>query len=369
MFKGSKKFPAKRGVSVLDMLTEKGALVNASTWCDRTDYHEVVPKKHALFALTLEADRMRNALITERDLREELPAVTSEYAMRVENEPSAYLEQSVWATAFMAHPYHHPTIGWKSDFENISLSRLRAFYDTYYHPNNAVLSVVGDIERDMLFCHITKTFGKHPRSPAPIPRPHTVEPEQCGARMVEVVRAGTVSLVTLAYKVPSALHVDTPALMVLARILAGGATSRLERALVEKGLCASVSVSGEPFRDPHLISFSLTPNAGVSLAKIERVFFAELEKVREKGVHDAEVARVARSVETQLAFEREGHYGLLSLLNEGIAHGAWDFYLSLPERVAEVTAPMVHAVAQKYLVKEGRTTGRYVGTESLSPFV
>ncbi len=360
MFKGSKKFPPQKGIPVLDAFAKKGAEVNASTWLDRTNYYEVFPKEHLRFVLLLESDRMRNALITEKDLQEELPAVRSEYAMRTENDPEAFLEQSVWATAFMAHPYHSPTIGWQSDFETVSLSRLKQFYDTFYWPNNAVVTIVGDVSRKDALYMIEETFGIHPPAPNPIPIVYTKEPLQQGMRNVTIERAGTVKLSMLAFKVPEASHVDTPALLVLAQILGGSVTSRLHKALVEKGICASVSAQFHPFFDPSLFFLSAVLTKKSTHAEVEAVFWEECVRVQKKGVTHAECLRVQQGFETDMAFSRDGRYALLAGVNEAIAVGDWRFFFALPEKVRAVTPDDVQRVARLYCKESLATAGRYI---------
>jgi zinc protease len=360
MFKGSKNFPKKKGVSVLDRFQEKGALINATTWFDRTNYYEVMPKEHIEFAVRVEADRMRNAVITRADLDEEMPAVRSEYA-RGENDTFEALDKHIWATAFLAHPYHHSTIGWLPDIENVSIERLQKFYDTYYWPNNAVVSIVGDIERTYALELIAKQFGIHPRSPHAIPASYTSEPPQLGRRFVEVSRAGTQNLVGVAFKVPEALHGDTASLLALADILAGGNTSRLHKALVEKRLASGVSVSYMPLHDPSLFTVYATLVPGVSHARVEDVIMRTIRTVAEKSVTAGELARVLAGVRTSIAVARDGQFAMLSALNEAIALGNWRYYFDMPEALATVTPASVRRVTTTYLVEASSTVGHYKG--------
>jgi zinc protease len=363
MFKGSKNFPKKHGISVLELLSEKGALVNASTWLDRTNYFEVLPKEQFDFALRLEADRMRNAIITRKDLDEEMPAVRSEYAMG-ENDPMESLDKHLWASAYMAHPYHHSTIGWLSDIEGVSIERLKHFYDTYYWPNNAVVTVIGDASRDEVLALIDRYFGVHPRSPHAIPEPYTTEPKQLGRRFVEVKRAGTKNMLAFAYKVPEALHQDTPALMALSSILADGQTSRLYRALVEKNLATSVRSVYMPFRDPSLLTIYVTLTEGISHARVEKAFRTIIATMLDAGVSEDELARVLSRLETEIAFARDGHYAMLSNLNEAIAVGDWKFFFDLPETMGRVTTDDISRVSRTYLCDEGETLGYYCGIDT-----
>jgi zinc protease len=360
MFRGSKAFPPLgKGASIIDQLEEKGAMMNASTWLDRTNYYEVLPDRHFEYVVMLEADRMRHAIISEKDRAEEMPAVRSEYAMRVDNVPEDFLDEKVWATAFMAHPYHHPTIGWQSDFENVSIERLQHFYDEYYWPNNAVVSVIGPIPRDRALTLIATYFGRHPRSPHPIHEPYTVEPKQTGKRFVEVKRSGTKNLVSLAFKVPEALHTDTPVLLALGSVLGDGQTSRLYRALVEKRLCQAVRTVYMPFKDPSLMQFVATLAEGVPHEKVERLLWRELTRLQSDGVTKGELARIVAQIRTEMAFARDGHYATLSALNEAIAVGDWRFFFNLPAALDRVTTAQVRAAARTYLQEEGVTIGYY----------
>ncbi len=360
MFKGSKKYPKVRGVSVIDRLEEKGARMNATTWLDRTNYYEVLPEEHFEFAVMLEADRMRHALITERDRREEMPAVRSEYAMG-ENDALEALDKAMWATAFQAHPYHHSTIGWLSDIERVPLERLRLFYDTYYWPNNAYVTVVGGLPTCEVLTIVKKYFGAHTCSPHPIPKPYTVEPEQNGKRFVEVQRSGTKNYVGVAWKSPHALSPDTPALLVLMDVLANGETSRLHRALVEKGLAQSVSSHTFPFHDPSLalIYSALTPK--IPHAKVEQVVIREVERIHAHGITHDELTRSLALLETAHATARDGHFALLATLNEAIAVGDWRLFFDLPTLVRKVTLADVQRVGTTYLTPSHLTVGHYKG--------
>jgi zinc protease len=358
MFKGSKHFPLKKGKSALDTLSEKGALVNATTWLDRTNYYEVLPREHLDFALRLEADRMRNAVITDAHLIEEMPAVRSEYA-KGENDPLEALDKHIWASAYVAHPYHHSTIGWLSDIEQVPVSRLQEFYDTFYWPNNAVLSVVGDFNKKETLSLIARYFGVHRRSPHSIPEPYTQEPQQLGKRFVEVNRAGTQRIVGLAYKVPEALHPDTPALIALNGVLSSGTTSRLHKALVDTSVAASVQSFYVPLKDPSLMITYVTLHEHTSHEEVTTRLRRELRKVRTKGVTKRELRRVLRSIQTDMARARDGHYAMLSSLNEAIAVGDWKYYFDMPKKLEKVRPLDVQRAAQTYFVETQETLGYY----------
>ena len=147
MFKGTPAFNAADGSDYSSTMERIGARSNATTWFDRTNYYATLPREHVPLTIELEADRMRNLRIREEDLASEMTVVRNEYE-RGENNPVRTLIKELFAAAFVAHTYSHPTIGWRSDIENTSTEKLRAFYNTYYWPENAVVSIIGGFDRE-----------------------------------------------------------------------------------------------------------------------------------------------------------------------------------------------------------------------------
>ena len=159
--------------------------------------------------VAIEADRMRNLWLREEDRQPEMTVVRNEFEQG-ENDPQQALDVEINAAAIIAHPYHHSTIGWRSDIENVPIEKLRAFYDTYYWPNNATVSVIGDFEPAAVLELIKKYYASIPRSPQPIPQVYTTEPEQQGERRVTVRRAGELGIVGIAYKSVAGRDPDYP---------------------------------------------------------------------------------------------------------------------------------------------------------------
>ena len=182
--------------------------LNATTWFDRTNYFELVPSEHIEKAIEIEADRMRNAFIREEDKKSEMTVVRNEFE-RGENDPLEALDKNIWATAYQAHPYHHSTIGWRTDIENVSIDRLKNFYDTFYWPNNATVTVIGDFKTDKILSLIDKHFGKINKSPHKIPLMYTQEPIQEGPRRLQIKRSGELPIIGIAHKTPNGLNNDT----------------------------------------------------------------------------------------------------------------------------------------------------------------
>ncbi|MDZ7693772.1 MAG: pitrilysin family protein [Balneolaceae bacterium] len=199
MFKGTDKYNRENNTGIDALLQNKGAMLNATTWLDRTNYYENLPSEHLELVVDIEADRMRNLWLREEDRQPEMTVVRNEFE-RGENSPFSALNKEIWASAIIAHPYHHSTIGWRSDIEGVPIEKLREFYDTYYWPNNATVTVIGDFNKSDALSHIKNYFGLISSSPEPIPQVYTQEPEQKGARRVQVKRAAQLGVVGIGFE-------------------------------------------------------------------------------------------------------------------------------------------------------------------------
>jgi len=251
MFKGSDAFNDVKGNSVKQYLATVGGNLNATTSLDRTNYFAVVGKDFLEGYVAIEADRMRNLWLHEEDRQLEMTVVRNEFEQG-ENNPQQALDVEINAAAIIAHPYHHSTIGWRSDIENVPIEKLRAFYDTYYWPNNATVSVIGDFDAAAVLELIKKYYGPITRSPQPIPQVYTTEPEQQGERRVTLRRAGELGIVGIAYKSVAGRNPDFPALNLLGTILGSGKTSRFYKALTDASLTLGAFAQAGFFHDPQL---------------------------------------------------------------------------------------------------------------------
>lgn len=359
MFKGTDKFNKADGTSIDQTLMDKGARLNASTWKDRTNYYENLPSEHLKLAAEIEADRMRNLWLREEDRRPEMTVVRNEFE-RGENSPYGSLDKAIWASAFQAHPYHHSTIGWKSDIEHVPIEKLRAFYDTYYWPNNATVTVIGDFQTNEALNVIKEYFGKIPHSQHKIPEVYTREPEQLGPRRVEVERAGQLGVVGIAHKVPEGTHEDTYALSVLNKILTDGKTSRLYRKLIDQGKATNIFTFYFPLRNPGLFIPYIFLAPGATHQEVEQAVLEEYDNIKENGVSQEEVDRAVNQIVAETAYSRDGSFSMASELNEAIAMGDWTFYVHFPEKVKEVTPADVQRVVKTYMKPEQSTTGYFI---------
>ncbi len=362
MFKGTERFNRERGTSIFHLLQRVGARINASTWFDRTNYYELLPKEHLPLAMEIEADRMRNALIRPEDLASERTVVLNEFD-RGENDPMRKLYHSVWSSAYVAHPYHHPTIGWRSDIENVTAEELRHYYDTFYWPNNTTISVIGDLDRRDILERIEGQFGAIASSPEPIPEVKTTEPPQRGERRTVIRQAGQLGTVMLAFKSPPARSTDADALDVLANVLASGKNSRLFERLTDRGLTTDIFSQASRHKDPGLFTIfaALAPEA--SHEEVEELILEEIQRIKDEGVSRAEVERAVNQRVAQEAFGRDGPYSIASQLNEAIAAGDWKLYTEYLDRIRAVEREDVRAAAETYCTSDTQTTGYYIPTK------
>jgi zinc protease len=360
MFKGSKNFNKENKKTIWDLLETKGALVNATTWFDRTNYYEVVPMEHLPSAIALEADRMRTARILEKDRQSEMTVVRNEFE-RGENQPLEALDKQIWAIAYQAHPYHHSTIGWRSDIEQVPIERLQQFYNDFYWPDNATVTIAGNFDEQKTLELIKKNFSVHPHAPKPYPQMYTEEPVQEGERRVIVKRSGA-NMVGIAHKIPNGVHEDMPALILLDTILSNGNTSRLYKALVDTSKAMDASTYCYQLRDPGLFMTYVTLTPKTSHESAEKIIKKTYADIIEKGVTAAELSRAKRAIRSAVASRRDGIYSLLANLNEDLATGDWTRFATLPEQLSKVTAADVKRVAKKYFLDDQSTIGWFVTT-------
>ena len=359
MFKGSKNYNKQNGLIIDALLEKTGAQYNATTWLDRTNYYQTLGSEHLEMVIGMEADRMRNLLLDDNERKPEMTVVRNEFE-RGENSPFQSLIKEMMATAYMAHPYHHNTIGWRSDIEKVSIEKLQAFYDTYYWPNNATVTVLGDFTHEQALGLVKKYYGAIPKSPHPIPEVYTEEPEQTGPRRITIKRAGQLGVAAIGYKSIGGLHDDFATLNVLAYILGDGQNSRLYRALTDKGLTTSVSPYNGYFKDPSLFIIFAALAPGATHEQAEKIVLEEIEKIKTDGVTQQETDAAVAKLLTEVAFNRDGSFAIAGQINEDIAVGDWTNYVNLPEKYKKITPAMVQSIAAKYMNENQSTTGWFV---------
>jgi zinc protease len=353
MFRGTENVPG----DLRDrLLRERGAQGNAFTSSDVTVYFEDTTAEHLPLVIDLEADRLRHLVISPEVLDTERQVVLEERRMRSEDNAQGRLIEALLALSFLAHPYRTPTIGWQSDVERVDAETCREFFDTYYVPNNIVISIAGDFDEDVALARLRARLGPVRRAADP-PRNPTVEPLQRGERRADVHVPVRAPLVGVAWHAPAAGHPDGYALDALGEILSAGRTSRLQRALVYEAQEA-ISAYGGYWELDHAGLFYVGAGVrpGVDPARVERGVFAQIEALRSAPPSAAELEKAKRGLEVSLI----GGLGTSHALASRNAQDTLSFgrIRSLDERlsgVRAVTAADVQRVAQSYLRADGRS--------------
>jgi zinc protease len=359
LFRGTPNYNKSKGTQIAQVLSKEGANFNATTWLDRTTYYETVPAEKLELALDIESERMQHAFIRDADRQSEMTVVRNELE-RDENEPDSIMWKNLFAQAFVAHPYHHPTIGWHSDVEGVPTARLRQFYKEFYHPNNATLVLVGDFETQAALDLVEKKFGSIPSSKKPIPPMYTQEFLQQGERRFKIRRPGQLGIVQMAWHVPAQEHADSYALDVLQDILAEGVNSRLYQNLVESQLAINAGAYNIQLRDPGLFIVHAKVASGISHSEVETAIQAVIAELQKKAPSRKELDRVRNQTKAAFSYSRHGTHQLASMLGEFEATANWQFMLHYLENLEKVKPADVLRVAQTYFKEDNSTVGWFI---------
>lgn len=363
MFNGTSRHPPGE----FDRLMEaEGGANNAFTSDDVTVYQDWFPAGALERVLDLESDRVAHLAFTPEVIESERGVVASERRLRVEDNNHGLLAEQVQATAFVAHPYRFPTIGWPADIRSWRLEDLQAFYRTYYAPNNLTLALAGDVEPDRAIGLIRRYFEPIPAQ-APPPPVRAVEPEQLCERRVLIRRRAQTPLLQCAYKAPAAADARAPAVNLLLSALVEGDASRLHRALVEdRQLAIEVGGHWQEGFDPGLLWLSLMLPEGTDPEEARAALDAELAAVAADGVTEAELERARNLTTVGLWKKLAAIDGKAQLLGEyEVFHGDWSQLFDAPARIAEVTADELRAIAREILDERRRTLGVLVPSDEI----
>lgn len=359
MFNGTSKLAPGEFDRIMEAA---GGANNAYTSSDVTVYQDWFPVDALQTVLELEADRMANLDFDPKVVESERGVVYSERRVSVEDEPFGLLTEQMQAAAFVAHPYQFPVIGWPSDIENWRLEDLKAFYKTYYAPNNATMFVVGAVDPADIFKRVESLFGAIPAQPAPR-KITTVEPEQRGERRIVVEKAGVQApIIALAWHIGSASDADALPMALLLSALADGEASRLHQRLVERdALALSVGSSRDAGFDPGLVWLYAQLPPGGHADVVERAISEELEKIRAEGITPAELAKARKTMEMRFWRSLQTISGKAQALGSyEVFHGDYAALFDVPAKTAAVTAAQVKAVAEATFRDSNRTSGRLV---------
>ena len=358
LFKGTPRFP-----NILALLQKRGAQFNGTTSYDRTNYYETLTASadNLDWALALEADRMVNSHVSKQDLDSEMTVVRNEFESG-ENSPMRILSQRVAATAYQWHNYGRSTIGARSDIENVTIERLRAFYKTYYQPDNAVLVVAGKFDETATLDMVQKHFGAIPRPGRVLPTTYTAEPVQDGERNVVLRRVGDVQLVGAFYHLPQGSHPDHAALDILVGILGHTPAGRLHKALVEPGMASSVFGWEAQYREAGSAYFGATIRLGQSLESARDTLIKTLEELALNPITEDELERARTRLLNDIDRTVANVRSLSLTLTETISMGDWRLLFLHRDLLRKVSLAQVQGVAARYLKSSNRTVGLFIPT-------
>jgi len=367
-FKGTTNIPRDQVKGIIEQF---GGSWNGYTWIDQTTYLETATNDALDRMLFIEAERMARCLYHPDDCESERTVIISELNGG-ENDPDQFLDQELTATAFKAHPYRHPTIGWLSDLQSMTRDDLYGYYRRYYIPNNAVLVIVGDLETEAVLRRVEHYFGDIPAGPEPL-RQKTIEPVQTGERRVTIRKDGATAYLKVAYHAPAIDDARFFPLLVLDAVLTGAKgvnlwssfrepppqrRARLYTALVERGIASSISGALLPTEQPFLYYLSATATTGTSLATIEGVLLEELEQVRARGITLAELDKAKAQLGARFVFDNDSISSIAHQIGYFETIASVDVFSGLSARVQAVTLEAVNDAAQ-LLQTSNRTVGLF----------
>jgi zinc protease len=340
-----------------DRLVERtGGESNAATWVDWTYYKLSLPARDLALGIRLEAERMQHLVLEHDPVENERDVVTNERRERVEDDVDGWLDEQLMAHAFTVHPYRWPTIGWMEDIRALALPEIRAFYRTWYAPNNATIVCVGDFDEAELRALVEEHYGGI--APAVLPEiSASVEPEQLRERVVRAPKPIATDRLLIGYKAPGQDDPDWAALEIVATLLAGCPSARLHRKLViEQEAASSVDAQLTPFRDPSLLRLAITTARGHSADEVIASIDREIAALVEQPPSPAEVEKAKALAETDLwssladvdgKAEALGHYETTL--------GDFRRLDTIVERLESVTAADVARAVRAYVVPSRRT--------------
>jgi zinc protease len=354
-FKGTKTL--KKGDIDL-LISRNGGMMNAATWKDYTMFWETLSSDKLWLAMRIESDRMVNSALDPKELVSEKVVVRSELEGR-QNDPDSELFNELYSTAYEAHPYEWPTVGWLPDLISINREDLYRYYKTFYMPNNATVVIVGDFQTAKALAMVRKYFGGIPRGPEP-PTVTAVEPVQKGGRTTILHEPASAYRVIIGYHIPALSDPDNYTLSVIDAILSAGQSSRLYKALVDNQLATQAWSNPGQGRDPELFLVGATARDGVKISDVQSALLSEVGRMKTEEVTDEELQKAVNQLEAQFIYAND------SVSNQGEELGTyetvytWKYLDSYLPSIRKVTKADIQRVAKKYFVDDNQTVATYI---------
>lgn len=361
MFKGTKNISSGE---FSKKIAAVGGRDNAFTSRDYTGYFQQLHKSKLALAMKLEADRMRNLILTEEEFAKEIKVVMEERRLRTDDQPHALVYEKMMSVAYQSHPYRRPIIGWMNDLENMTVGDAQEWYDRWYAPNNAVLVLVGDVDPKEVYSLAQKYYGEiesRPIASLALRKPQT-EVTQAGIKRLQIKAPAQMPYLVMGYHAP-VLHDanadwEPYALQMLVGVLDGNGSARLNKELVRNQQIAS-SINSDydsTGRGPGMFFLSGTPSEGRSAAELESALRIEIERLIDAGVTEKELRRVRAQVVSGHVFQLDSMFyqamQIGQLESVGLSYRDLD---TIIKKLQAVTAEQVREVAIKYLIDDSLT--------------
>jgi zinc protease len=358
MFNGAKKY----GFGEFDRTMEtNGGSNNAYTNQNVTVYQDWFPRSALELIFDEEADRIRDLSFDQKVVDSERNVVRNERKVSVDNNNFGVLNEQLWATAYTAHPYQWPVVGWDVDIVNWKMEDLQNHFRMGYSPSNATMVITGDVTFEEVVALAEKYLEPIP-SHDPPPKVTTQEPEQMGERRVVVRKFGQLPILQVAFHVPQTNSPEFYPLQILETILFSGQSSRLYQRLVDKDqLALSVGGGWNWSFDPTLFSFGIRPRAGVDPAKVEQALYDEIARIQKDGITDQELEK-AKNIRTAEFFRQ-----MKTINGKSNVIGTYEVFLgdyhklfNAAAEYAKVSKDDVQRMARQYLTEKNRTVATLI---------
>lgn len=325
MFKGTTNYPSGYFSTII---AEHGGQQNAFTSYDYTTYYQKLDAAQLELSLALEADRMKNLLLSEEQFSKEIQVVEEERRLRIEDDPNARTRELFFATSYINNPRQHPLLGWMSDIQNLTIGDLREWYKTWYVPNNAILVVVGDVDPQRVFDLAEKYFGSIQAGDIPSLKPREAPP-YVGTKHVNVNLAADVPRLIMGYNLPVLKTAEDPmepyALTVLMMALDGGNSARFSEHLIRgKSLAANITTAYNPFQLFYgQLTIVATPAEDHSLDELKEGFLIEIQRLQNELLTEEELHRIKTNALADHIFKQD------SLIHQANELGSMESVLGL----------------------------------------
>ena len=361
MFKGTKNISSGE---FSKKIAAVGGRDNAFTSRDYTGYFQQLHKSKLALAMKLEADRMRNLILTKEEFAKEIKVVMEERRLRTDDQPHALVYEKMMSVAYQSHPYRRPIIGWMNDLENMTVGDAQEWYDRWYAPNNAVLVLVGDVDPKEVYSLAQKYYGEiesRPIASLAVRKPQT-EVTQAGIKRLQIKAPAQMPYLVMGYHAPvlhdASADWEPYALQMLVGVLDGNGSARLNKELVRNQQIAS-SINADydsTGRGPGMFFLSGTPSEGRSAAELESAIRIEIERLIDAGVTEKELRRVRAQVVSGHVFQLDSMFyqamQIGQLESVGLSYRDLD---TIIKKLQAVTAKQVREVAIKYLIDDSLT--------------